>query len=107
MAALYRHGVLHGDLHPRNLIWDGRDWVLLDLDAIRHPLHRLFARRRIEEKWGRVLFSLDGDSSVRDGFAAFLREAKLPWDPGRAWSRVQAWERRIRIERSPELASSA
>jgi hypothetical protein len=34
----------HGDLHPRNLLWDETRWVLLDVDGLRHGLH---PRRRV------------------------------------------------------------
>jgi hypothetical protein len=40
LAALRRLPLQHGDLHPGNLLWTGTGWVLLDVDGLRHGLHR-------------------------------------------------------------------
>jgi hypothetical protein len=59
LAAMERHGVAHGDLHPGNLLWTGAEWVLLDADGLRHGLH---AERRVRlGQWARLVVHL-GDA---------------------------------------------
>jgi hypothetical protein len=89
LAKIARRGVLLGDFHPNNALWDGAHWVLLDLDGIRHRLHRVHARRLIEVQWARTWLSVERDPAVRELFDAFLREARIGWRADEAWARVE------------------
>ncbi|MSR61440.1 MAG: hypothetical protein EXS08_03185 [Planctomycetes bacterium] len=88
LADMERHGVLHGDLHPRNLLWTGDEWVLLDVDGLRHGLHD--RERVLVSQWARFVLHL-GDERVRE----LHRRAA-----GRvAWDRVQARVTQMRRQR--------
>ncbi len=91
VAAMHRRNTLHGDFHTHNALWTGREWVLLDLDGLRHPLHSLRRTKLIVGHWGRIHFALRGARGLRDCFATYLEAAKLTWDLERAWPKVVAY----------------
>jgi Ser/Thr protein kinase RdoA (MazF antagonist) len=93
LARMHAAGVLHGDFHPRNALWDGERWVLLDLEGVRGPLHRLFARRLVRRQWARLLHNLeharpDCRPDVRALFERYLEEVGRAGDRERAWAAV-------------------
>jgi len=88
LAEIARQGILLGDFHPNNALWDGEHWVLLDLDGIRHLLHRAHARRLVERQWARTWLAVERDAEVRRLFDVFVRESGLGWDAEAAWERV-------------------
>jgi tRNA A-37 threonylcarbamoyl transferase component Bud32 len=98
---MHAGGVFHGDLHVRNMLWNGREWVLLDLESLRHPLRALRRRRIIEDQWARLVCSLGGREGVQASFEAYLREAGLGWEPAEAWRRVERRARAIAPEWAP------
>jgi predicted unusual protein kinase regulating ubiquinone biosynthesis (AarF/ABC1/UbiB family) len=63
LAEMERRGVLHGDLHPQNLLWTGVEWVLLDVDGLRHALHG--RKRVLTGQWARFLLHLPERERVR------------------------------------------
>ena len=63
LADMERHRVIHGDLHPRNLLWDGQRWLLLDVDGLRHGLHD--PRRVLTDLWARLRLHLGDEARVR------------------------------------------
>lgn len=63
LADMERHGVVHGDLHPRNLLWTGGEWVLLDVDGLRHGLHDPV--RVLTGQWARFVLHLGDEERVR------------------------------------------
>jgi hypothetical protein len=89
LAAMERHGVVHGDLHPQNLLWDGKEWVLLDVDGLRHGLHD--ARRALCGQWARLALYLADEGRVR----ALFERAR----PRLAWGEVEARLRELRAAR--------
>lgn len=100
LELLHRHGVFHGDLHPANMIWNGSEWVLIDLDSLRHPLRRLFRRRLILEQWAQLAFRLGAGPELESSFERYLALTGLRWDPRRSWSDVLRRAERIRTSRS-------
>jgi hypothetical protein len=82
LADMQRHGVVHGDLHPRNLLWTGAEWVLLDVDALRHGLHD--PARVLAGQWARFVVHLGDEERVRalHRRAGELagRSATVPWE---------------------------
>ena len=100
LARMHDQRLFHGDFHLQNMLWDGRDWFLLDLVGLRHPLRNLARRRLIEGQWARIAFELENDPGLRKPFDAFVDAAGLTWDKDAAWSRVQrrleemTWARR-------------
>lgn len=82
LAGMERHGVVHGDLHPRNLLWTGSDWVLLDVDGLRHRLHDPV--RVLTGQWARFVFHLGDEERVRalHARAGALAggAARVPWE---------------------------
>ena len=90
MATLNRHGWFHGDLHAHNMIWNGGEWVLLDLDGVRPRLHALLKRRRIEHQWARLAVALVEYDGVRGSFESYLEGMKLGWPRDEAWRRITA-----------------
>lgn len=63
LAGMEQHGVVHGDLHPRNLLWTGSEWVLLDVDGLRHGLHDPV--RVLTGQWARFVLHLGDEERVR------------------------------------------
>lgn len=63
LAGMQRHGVVHGDLHPQNLLWTGAEWVLLDVDGLRHGLHD--PARVLAGQWARFVLYLGDEERVR------------------------------------------
>ena len=90
MAAMHRRRSLHGDFHTYNALWNGREWVLLDLDGLRGPLHSLRRTSLILNHWGRIHLALRGARGLRDSFATYLEASKLAWDLERSWPKVVA-----------------
>ena len=86
MAEMHRHRVYHGDLHPQNLIWDGREWTLIDLDGMRR--RQRIGRRIVERQWVRIFVALGGDQRLRPYFEAYLGAAGWHWDADAAWRRI-------------------
>jgi hypothetical protein len=100
MAQMQSRRVCHHDVHPENFLWDGREWVLIDLDAMRRS--RPIGRRRTEKQWARLVFSARLHSSrsssnpgqeerLRAMFESHLAAAGLRWDRDDAWRRI--WQR--------------
>lgn len=100
MADMHRRGVFHGDLHLRQLIWNGSQWVLLDVDGMRHGMRTLLPRRLIENHWARVVHSLRGREGLRAYFERYLDEMGSGWERERAWRRVMERFEVIRRERA-------
>jgi predicted unusual protein kinase regulating ubiquinone biosynthesis (AarF/ABC1/UbiB family) len=82
LADMERHGVVHGDLHPRNLLWSGREWVLLDVDGLRHGLHDPV--RALVGQWARFVLHLGDEERVHGlhGRASALLAGgtRVPWE---------------------------
>jgi hypothetical protein len=88
LGALYRTGVLHGDLHGRNLVWTARQWLVLDLDSIRSGLHSLRRKQIWERTWARLLFDFEGTPEAQTLFERFATSAGLEGDIQGAWNRI-------------------
>lgn len=94
MAAMHAARVFHGDLHPSQVLWDGHDWFLLDLDGLRHPLRALQRRTIIEGQWARLCRTIPA-ARLAGPFREYLAIAGHGWDPDAAWERVQARTERL------------
>ena len=103
MVAMHRARVFHGDLHPDQVLWDGRDWYLLDLDGLRHPLRALNRRGVIELQWARLCRSIP-PAQLQPLFSRYLELAQWGWDPVDAWRRVLS--RAARLQRVVERSKS-
>ncbi|MFT5197993.1 MAG: hypothetical protein ACI87O_000641 [Planctomycetota bacterium] len=88
LAATYKTGLLHGDLHGRNLVWAEDRWMVLDLDSIRSGLHAVRRRAIWERTWARLLFDFAGSPRGKELFARFLDLAGLTWSIEESWKRV-------------------
>ena len=93
MAAMHRHGVFHGDFHPHNSLWNGREWVLLDLEGLRRGL-RAFPRQRLAERqWARMLFNMANyDPANLERIERLYRtyaKERCSRTPERDWERVR------------------
>jgi len=99
LASLARHAVLHGDLHPQNLLWDGTRWWLLDVDGVRHGLH---SRRRVWlGMWARCALYL-GEPRARALHGRCMGEVGPRWQL--AWDDVRREEAAMRARRAHDLA---
>lgn len=82
LADMERHGVVHGDLHPKNLLWSGTEWVLLDVDGLRHGLHD--PARVLAGQWARFVLHLCDEERVRSlharTSACLGHRARVPWE---------------------------
>jgi Lipopolysaccharide kinase (Kdo/WaaP) family len=101
LARMHAARVYHGDLHPLNSIWDGTEWVLIDLASLRRGLHKLLGRRLVERQWMRLVHNLtygdpDAFGRVRELFARYRELSGAAGDVEPAWERVCAGARRLR-----------
>ncbi len=88
LGALFKTGVLHGDLHGRNLLWNEGRWLVLDLDSIRSGLHGLRRRKIWERTWARLLFDFEGAPEAQDLHMRFAKAAGLEEGASGAWNRI-------------------
>ncbi len=95
LADMERHRIVHGDLHPRNLLWTGSTWVLLDADGLRHGLH---VERRVRlGQWARLLVYLAEEERVE---RLFRRSAAGSGGARRVqWPAIRAQAARFAAER--------
>jgi hypothetical protein len=97
MAAMHKARVLHGDLNARNLLWNGREWVLLDLDGLRVGMQALFPERLIEAQWVRLVATLRLRPGVRELFLDYAREMATG-DAEARWRRIEGGAAGLRAE---------
>jgi phosphotransferase family enzyme len=91
MLAMHRRRVFHGDFHPKNLLWTGSEWVLIDLVALRHPLRCLWPRRLILEQWASLQRRLGADdptARVRSAFERYAQRSGGAWNLERDWQQI-------------------
>jgi hypothetical protein len=98
LARLDERRIVHGDLHPGNLVWNGEAWTLLDLAGLRHGLHGLFLGRAQRRTWVRLLESLGDEEGVRGLHSAWARRRGL--QPQARWRRIVASHVPARAERA-------
>jgi tRNA A-37 threonylcarbamoyl transferase component Bud32 len=101
LAELHRRNVFHGDLHPENLIWNGSEWVLIDLGALRHPLRTLAKKRLILEQWAQLDLRLAPSERVRRAFEEYLRESESDLDSESSWGLVLELAAELLARRGP------
>ncbi len=94
IAEMHGRGIFHGDLHTLNALWDGERWVVIEMDGLRHSLHRLRATRLIASHWGLVSSSLAGraggtDEEVRAIFDEYVRVSRLSFDAESVWAEAK------------------
>jgi hypothetical protein len=94
LAEMHRRRVHHGDVHPANFLWDGHEWVLIDLDGMRG--RRTITRRIIERQWVRMLLVLGDEARLRSLFEVYLEAARLGWNPAASWERIRRQASAIR-----------
>jgi predicted unusual protein kinase regulating ubiquinone biosynthesis (AarF/ABC1/UbiB family) len=95
LAGMLAAGVLHGDLHPRNLLWSAGRWVLLDVDGVRHRLHD--RSRVLLGQWARLLFHLGDEERLE---RLFRRTLELGGGAdGSDWQAVLRAARELRAQR--------
>ena len=95
MADMHAKGVFHGDLNVRNMLWDGSEWVLLDLEGIRGGLRKRLPRRLIEAQWVRVIATLRGRPGARELYEAYARETGTAIrESERQWEQIERRARR-------------
>jgi len=104
LADMHRRRIFHGDFHLRNFVWNSRDWVLLDLDGVRPPLHALRGKTLAFEHWARVHFGLRGARGLRASFEQYMEYAKVSWHPQLAWMRVVARSMKLARQRGLDTA---
>ena len=101
MAELHAHGVFHGDFQVLNSVWTGAEWVLLDLEDVRHSLHALRRSRLVLDQWGLLCFSLEfhadrGVAELRGLFDRYWQALGRPAGTEAQWDAVL---RRVELHR--------
>jgi hypothetical protein len=105
LAAMHRRGVFHGDLHPRNVLWDGEALVLLDLIGLRHVLRTLPRTRLAHEQWAQLGCRLDWDPRLRTAFASYCAAMGQAARSEARWLLVRRAGERIQARRASHLSS--
>lgn len=95
MALMHRHRVYHGDLHSGNAMWDGRRWVLIDLDGLRSWRYGLLPGRQIRRQWGQFFAFRGFPEAMPNLFAAYAELLPLRRDPAKEWAAIAAYARRL------------
>lgn len=88
MRVMHENGVIHGDFNVFNALWDGERWYLLDLDGLRHRLHRGRSERIAEMQWARVAGTLRDPALVRPLFERYA-QMRGRADADSAWRRIE------------------
>ena len=101
LAALLAAGPLHGDLHPLNMLWDGKRWAVIDLDSMRHGLHRLVRRRAWIRVIGGLHFKLAAAPGLREVHAAACAAAGYH-DVEQRWQAALRYSARMARARGQE-----
>lgn len=65
VADLLRRRIIHGDLSPNNLIWDGCRLWLIDLDGLRSAFHGIFWRHHLVRTWAWLFRRMPNGEFVR------------------------------------------
>jgi hypothetical protein len=94
-AELNTRGFFHGDLHARNVIWNGTEWVLIDLEGLRPRIHRWNLRRRVVDQWARLVCALGHLDDLRASFERYADAMQLTSARDAVWSSVQARAARL------------
>jgi len=94
LIGMARRRVYHGDLHVWNCMWDGREWVLMDLESLRHPLRRLRKRHLLLGIWSRISWDLGQPPELQPFFERFCSELGLR-DVAAGWRTVAAESARL------------
>ncbi len=95
LAALHARRVLHGDLHPRNLVWSEGAWALLDVVAVRHGLHRVHTARLALGQWARLLLYLGDEHGLESAFREYTRLSGALFRDASRWEHVVRETRRM------------
>jgi hypothetical protein len=98
LATMHRQRVLHGDLHPRNLLWSGGKWVLLDVDGVRHWFH--VTARVIRGQWARLLLALRDEAGLELAYRSYLALLGSAQDPDQGWRAIRARAERMHRTRA-------
>lgn len=88
MQVMHENGVIHGDFNVFNALWDGERWHLIDLDGLRHRLHRGRSERIAEMQWARVAGTLRDPARVRPLFERYAALRGLSGADS-AWRRIE------------------
>jgi tRNA A-37 threonylcarbamoyl transferase component Bud32 len=75
-AALLRERISHGDCKGHNLLWNGANWALIDLDAMRQHRHDSSFKRAFARDRARFLRNWPADSALHQ-----LLDQRLPQVP--------------------------
>jgi tRNA A-37 threonylcarbamoyl transferase component Bud32 len=89
MATMHRRGVLHGDLNVWNLLWNGNEWVVIDLDGIRGPLHRVRRRAIADQQWERLAGTLRDVEFTRPLYLRYLETMGESSEMSSRWTRIE------------------
>lgn len=89
MAQMHRQRVFHGDLNIRNMLWDGEEWVLIDLDGIVHGPRKLARKRLVTAQWARILGTGRMRPGSRELFDAYMHLTDNGWDPEPLWESIE------------------
>ena len=101
LARMHRARAFHGDLHARNVLWDGREWVLIDLDGMRSRMRSLRPRRLALDQWARLVCNMPRQKGKEEAFREYWREAGLRGGADAAWAAVLARARELSPVWSP------
>jgi hypothetical protein len=96
-ADLHRRRIVYGDLHPGNMLWDGRRLALIDLESMRPPLHGLVAGYAWRRAWAGLLYRIPDPDRLRDWHRRAWDRAGRGWFGGEpaAWRSILAIEARV------------
>jgi len=103
LALMQRHRILHGDLHPKNLLWDGRGLWLLDVEGLRHCFHA--AAPILEGQWARLIAHLGDEPGVERAYReSLVRTGRTP--DASEWPRIRAEAERLALRLRAKTVSA-
>lgn len=104
MAEMHQHGVFHGDFHLGNALWNGRAWVLLDLEGIRARRRTFDRLTLVLEQWARVHLGLRGARGLQAAFDEYLKLRRMRWSAAAVWPEIVERSRRLALARGADAS---
>jgi hypothetical protein len=88
LARMHDRWIYHGVMKWDHLIWNRGEWVVLDLESLRHPLRKLHPRRLAERQWAALAMDLGVSDDLERAFRSYLSARGVDWDADETWRSI-------------------
>ncbi len=104
LADMHCAGIMHGDLHAANFIWNGSEWVLLELEGLRNPLQKLLRKKFVTLTWSAILRSTPSMPLplMRETYDRYVDLVGWKFDVEGVWKQAQIDAAHVIASRAPD-----